>query len=191
MNAPLKALNFEDPIAPHVRALLKELGEDPRREGLSNTPERYAKAMRYLAGGYASALASVVGNGVFAAEGQGVVVVRDIEFHSLCEHHLLPFYGRVHVGYLPGQRIIGLSKIPRIVDLFARRFQVQERLTQQVADALVEVLEPKAAVVIAEARHMCMAMRGVQKQHSCTTTRATRGANQGEIQEILSMMKGN
>jgi GTP cyclohydrolase I len=134
MNAPLKALNFEDPIAPHVRAMLEELGEDPRREGLANTPERCAKAMRYLAGGYASAVASVVGNGVFAAEGEGAVVVRDIEFHSLCEHHLLPFYGRVHVGYLPAQRIIGFSKIPRLVDLFARRFQVQERLTQQVAE---------------------------------------------------------
>ena len=187
MNAPLKALNFEDPITTHVRAMLEELGEDPRREGLSTTPERYAKAMRYLAGGYASAVAAVVGNGVFTAEGEGAVVVRDIDFHSLCEHHLLPFYGHVHVGYLPGRRIIGLSKIPRIVDLFARRLQVQERLTQQVADALVEVLEPKGVVVIAEARHMCMAMRGVQKQHSCTTTRATRGAHE----EILSMMKGS
>ena len=191
MNAPLKALNFEDPVASHARAMLEELGEDPRREGLANTPARYAKAMRYLAGGYASDVASVVGEAVFAAEGQGVVVVRDVEFHSLCEHHLLPFYGRVHVGYLPAQRIIGLSKIPRIVDLFARRFQVQERLTQQVADALVEVLEPNAVVVTADARHMCMAMRGVQKQRSCTLTRATRGANRQDIEEILSMMKGS
>lgn len=123
MNAPLKALNFEDPVALHARAMLEELGEDPRREGLLSTPARYARAMRYLAGGYASDVASVVGNGVFAAEGEGAVVVRDIEFHSLCEHHLLPFYGCVHVGYMPARRIIGLSKIPRIVELFARRFQ--------------------------------------------------------------------
>jgi GTP cyclohydrolase IA len=187
MNAPLKALNFEDPVAVHARAMLEELGEDPRRQGLSNTPARYARAMRYLAGGYTSDVATVVGNGVFAAEGEGVVVVRDIEFHSLCEHHLLPFYGRVHVGYLPARRIIGLSKIPRIVDLFARRFQVQERLTRQVTDALVEVLEPKGVVVMAEARHMCMAMRGVQKQHSCTLTRAIRGS----CEEVLPMMKGS
>ena len=176
MNAPLKAVHFEDPLAPHVRAMLEALGEDPQREGLAQTPARYAKAMRYLAGGYAQDVDEVVGNGVFAAEGRGAVVVRDIEFHSLCEHHLLPFYGRVHVGYLPGERIIGLSKIPRLVDLFARRFQVQERLTEQVADALVKVLEPRGVLVVAEARHLCMAMRGVQKQHSSTTTRATRGA---------------
>ena len=176
MNAPLKAVHFEDPLAPHVRAMLEALGENPQREGLLQTPARYAKAMRYLAGGYAQELDEVVGNGVFAAEGEGAVVVRDIEFHSLCEHHLLPFYGRMHVGYLPAKRIIGLSKIPRIVDLFARRFQVQERLTEQVADALVKALEPRGVVVVAEARHLCMAMRGVQKQHSSTTTRATRGA---------------
>jgi GTP cyclohydrolase I len=181
VNAPLKAVHFEDPLAPHVRAMLEALGDNPQREGLLQTPARYAKAMRYLAGGYAQDVDEVVGNGVFAAEGEGAVVVRDIEFHSLCEHHLLPFYGRVHVGYLPAGRIIGLSKIPRIVDLFARRFQVQERLTEQVADALVKALEPKGVVVIAEARHLCMAMRGVQKQHSSTTTRATRG----EWKEIL------
>ena len=187
MNAPLKAVHLEDPIAPHVRAMLKELGEDPGREGLAQTPARYAKALRYLASGYTLDLASVVGDGVFESEGEGgTVVVRDIEFHSLCEHHLLPFYGAVHVGYLPGRRIIGLSKIPRIVELFARRFQVQERLTEQVADALVQVLEPKGVVVIAEARHLCMAMRGVEKQHSSTLTRATRGAHA----EILEMMKG-
>ena len=178
MNAPLKSVHFEDPLAPHVRAMLEALGENPQREGLLQTPARYAKAMRYLAGGYAQELDEVVGNGVFAAEGEGAVVVRDIEFHSLCEHHLLPFYGRVHVGYLPGGKIIGLSKIPRIIDLYARRFQVQERLTEQVADALVQVLAPRGVLVVAEAQHMCMAMRGVQKQHSSTTTRATRGAYQ-------------
>jgi len=187
MNASLKAVHFEDPIAANVREMLEAVGEDPKREGLAQTPMRYAKAMRFLASGYASDVESVVGNGVFAAEGEGAVVVRDIEFHSLCEHHLLPFYGRVHVAYLPGSRIIGLSKIPRIVELYARRFQVQERLTEQVADALVKVLEPKGVVVLAEAHHMCMAMRGVQKQHSATTTRATRGA----YPELLPLMKGN
>jgi GTP cyclohydrolase I len=140
VNAPLKAVHFEDPLAAHVRAMLEALGENPQREGLLQTPARYAKAMRYLAGGYAQDVDQVVGDGVFAAEGEGAVVVRDIEFHSLCEHHLLPFYGRVHVGYLPAGRIIG------------------------------------GVVVLAEARHLCMAMRGVQKQHSSTTTRATRGA---------------
>ena len=187
MNAPLKAVHFEDPISNHVRSVLEELGEDPRREGLAQTPARYAKAMRFLAGGYAASVESVVGNGVFAAEGEGAVVVRDLDFHSMCEHHLLPFYGRVHVAYLPARRIIGLSKIPRIVDLFARRFQVQERLTEQVADALVRVLEPKGVVVVAEARHLCMAMRGVQKQHASTTTRALRGS----FQQLLPMIKGN
>jgi GTP cyclohydrolase I len=142
--------------------------------------------MRYLAGGYALDVESVLGSGVFAAEGEGAVVVRDIEFHSLCEHHLLPFYGTVHVGYLPGNQIIGLSKIARLVDLFARRFQVQERLTEQVADALMQALEPKGVVVIAEARHLCMAMRGVQKQNALTTPRALRGAHE----EILPLMKG-
>jgi GTP cyclohydrolase I len=187
MNAPLKAVHFEDSISAHVRAILEELGEDPGREGLAQTPARYAKAMRFLAGGYAASVGSVVGNGVFAAEGDGAVVVRDIDFHSMCEHHLLPFYGRVHVAYQPARRIIGLSKIPRIVDLFARRFQVQERLTEQVADALVEVLEPKGVVVLAEARHLCMAMRGVQKQHSSTTTQALRGS----FEQLLPMIKGN
>lgn len=186
MNAPLKAVHFEDPIAPHIRTVLEALGEDTGREGLAQTPARYAKAMRFLTGGYASDVESVVGNGVFAAEGEGAVVVRDIDYHSLCEHHLLPFYGRIHVAYLPARRIIGLSKIPRIVELFARRFQLQERLTEQVADALVKVLEPKGVVVLAEGHHLCMAMRGVQKQHSSTTTRALRGS----VEEILPMMKG-
>jgi GTP cyclohydrolase I len=185
MSAVLKAVQFEDPIAHNVRGILEELGEDLHREGLVQTPARYAKAMRFRAGGYAASVESVVGNGVFAAEGEGAVVVRDIEFHSLCEHHLLPFYGRIHVGYLPARRIIGLSKIPRIVELFARRFQVQERLTEQVADALAKVLEPKGVVVVAEAHHMCMAMRGVQKAHSRTTTRALRG----DHKELAEMMR--
>jgi GTP cyclohydrolase I len=186
MNAPSRAIQVEDPIAPHARAMLEALGEDPAREGLAQTPARYAKAMRYLAAGYALDVESVLGSGVFAPEGEGAVVVRDIEFHSLCEHHLLPFYGTLHVGYLPGRRIIGLSKIARLVDLFACRLQVQERLTEQVADALVQALEPKGVVVIAEARHLCIAMRGVQKQNAVTVTRALRGAHE----DIVLLMKG-
>jgi GTP cyclohydrolase I len=174
-----------DPIADHVQAIIQDLGEDVTRAGLAATPQRHAKALRYLAGGYAGDVESAVGKGVFPAEGQSPVVVRDVQFYSLCEHHLLPFHGRMHVGYLPGRQIIGLSKIPRIVDLFARRFQVQERLTEQVADALVQTLEPKGVVVVSEAQHLCMAMRGVQEHGAWTTVRATRGA----YAELLAMMQ--
>jgi len=190
MNMPVETL--VDPIAAHAKALIANLGEDPQRESLRDTPERYAKAMRFLTSGYESEPEDVVGNGIFSAEGEGVVLVRDVEFHSLCEHHLLPFFGRVHVAYLPGDRIIGLSKIPRIVDLFSRRLQVQERITEQVADALMKLLEPKGVLVLAEARHLCMAMRGVEKQHSATATRALRGVYAHDAQarqEILSMIK--
>jgi GTP cyclohydrolase I len=193
MSAVLKKLEVyrEDPIAAHVQAIVSHVGEDPHRPGLRETPKRVAKAMRALTAGYDADPAEIVGNGIFPAEGEGAVLVRDIEFYSLCEHHLLPFFGRVHVGYLPGERIIGLSKIPRLVELYARRFQVQERLTEQVADALVKLLAPIGVVVIAEARHMCMAMRGVQTQHALTATRALRGAyaSDGQArQEILSML---
>ena len=182
----------EDPIASHIEAIMAHLGEDAMRPGLVQTPRRFAEAMRFLAGGYEASVETVVGNGVFEAEGSGMVLVRDVEFFSLCEHHLLPFFGRMHVAYLPARRIIGLSKIPRIIDLYARRFQVQERLTEQVADALVKLLEPRGVLVIAEARHLCMAMRGVETQHSQTATRALRGAFATDAQarqEILSMFK--
>jgi GTP cyclohydrolase I len=176
MSALLKTVHRDqDPVAAHVRSILAEIGEDLQRGGLAETPARYAKVLRDLTSGYAADPGSVVGSGLFPAEGEGPVVVRDIGFYSLCEHHLLPFHGRVHVGYLPGKSIIGLSKIPRIVDLFARRLQVQERITEQVADALVKLLDPKGVVVVAEAQHLCMAMRGVQKVGSSTATRATRG----------------
>jgi GTP cyclohydrolase I len=148
--------------------------------------------MRFLTSGYQLDVEAVVGGGIFPSEGEGLVLVRDVEFYSLCEHHLLPFFGRVHVGYLPGGRIIGLSKIPRIVELFARRFQVQERITAQVAHALEEVLEPQGVIVIAEAQHMCMAMRGVQKQQSATITRALRGIYAHDPlarQEAISLLK--
>jgi GTP cyclohydrolase IA len=190
MNMPAETL--ADPIAAHATALIANLGEDPRRESLRDTPERYAKAMRFLTSGYESEPEDVVGSGVFAAEGEGVVLVRNVEFHSLCEHHLLPFFGRVHVAYLPGDRIIGLSKIPRLVDLFSRRLQVQERITEQVADALMRLLEPQGVLVLAEAHHLCMAMRGVEKQHSDTATRALRGVYAHDAQarqEILSMIR--
>ena len=183
---------FADPIAAHAKEMLAHLGEDPRRAGLRDTPQRFANALRFLTGGYEAEPRDVVGNGVFDAEGEGVVLVRDIEFHSLCEHHLLPFFGRVHVAYLPGDQIIGLSKIPRLVDLFSRRLQVQERITEQVADALMKLLRPKGVLVLAEARHLCMAMRGVEKQHSATATRALRGVYAHDAQarqEILSMIK--
>jgi GTP cyclohydrolase IA len=190
MNMPVETL--ADPIAEHARAILAHVGEDPGRAGLRDTPERFAKAMRFLTGGYEAEPQDVVGGGIFEAEGEGVVLVRDVEFHSLCEHHVLPFFGRVHVAYLPGAKIIGLSKIPRLVDLFARRLQVQERLTEQVADALVELLQPRGVLVVAEARHLCMAMRGVEKQHSQTATRALRGAfahDAGARQEALAMLR--
>jgi GTP cyclohydrolase I len=190
MNMPVETL--ADPIAEQAKALLAHLGEDVRRPGLAETPRRFATAFRFLTGGYEVEPEDVVGGGIFAAEGNGVVLVRDIEFHSLCEHHLLPFFGRVHVAYLPGDRIIGLSKIPRIVDLYARRLQVQERITEQVADALVRLLKPAGVFVLAEARHLCMAMRGVEKQHSVTATRALRGAFAHDAlarQEVVSMIR--
>jgi GTP cyclohydrolase I len=190
MNMPLETLI--DPIAEHAQAMLVHLGEEIRRPGLRDTPQRFATAMRFLTAGYEMEVADVVGSGIFAAEGDGVVLVRDVEFHSLCEHHLLPFSGRAHVAYLPRERIIGLSKIARIIDLYARRLQVQERLTEQVADALVQLLDPRGVIVLAEARHLCMAMRGVEKQHSVTATRALRGLYAHDTparQEILSMIQ--
>ena len=190
MNMPVETL--VDPIAEHAQAMLAHLGEETRRPGLRDTPKRFAKAMRFLTGGYELDPADVVGNGIFDAEGEGVVLVRDVEFHSLCEHHLLPFSGRMHVAYLPGERIIGLSKIPRLIDLYARRLQVQERLTEQVAEALADLLDPRGAIVLAEARHLCMARRGVEKQCSVTATRALRGLYAHDSlarQEILSMIR--
>lgn len=191
---PLDAESLEDPIAELAHGMLAHLGEDVRRPGLLDTPKRFAKAMRFLTEGYEREAEDAVGSGIFPAEGDGVVVVRDVEFHSLCEHHMLPFFGRMHVAYLPGDRIIGLSKIPRLVDLYARRLQVQERITEQVADALVRLLEPRGVLVVAEARHLCMAMRGVEKQHSSTATRALRGLYAHDAlarQEALALLKGD
>ncbi|MDB4913245.1 MAG: cyclohydrolase [Gemmatimonadetes bacterium] len=158
-----------------VRQQLSLLGEDPEREGLLKTPERVAKAMTFFTRGYSMSLGQVVGSALFEEEHENMVMVRDIELYSLCEHHLLPFFGKAHVAYIPNRRIVGLSKLPRIVDMFARRLQVQERLTEQVAHAIEEVLEPRGVGVVIEAFHMCMMMRGVEKQNSRTITSALRG----------------
>lgn len=167
-----------------ARVVLAKTGEDLSREGLLNTPQRFSKAMTELTQGYHMSVSEVVGEGVFAAEGKGVVSVRDVEFYSLCEHHMLPFWGQLSLAYIPDKKIVGLSKIPRIVDLFAKRFQVQERLTQQVLESFVELLDPKAVVVQIRAQHLCMMMRGVKKQSSFTVTEATHGLD--NVSELLA-----
>jgi len=159
-----------------IRRELELIGEDPRREGLLKTPERVAKSMKFLTQGYASSAEEVVGKGIFKEEHDNMIMVRDIELYSLCEHHMLPFFGKAHVAYIPNGKIVGLSKIPRIVDVYARRLQVQERLTEEIAEGLCRVLQPSGVGVVIEAYHLCMMMRGVQKQNSKTITSALRGA---------------
>lgn len=163
-------------IADNVASILRELGEDPGRRGLQRTPERVEQALRFLTRGYAQNPADVIGAALFEESHDNMVVVRDIEFYSLCEHHMLPFFGKAHVAYIPDGRIVGLSKMARVVDVFARRLQVQERMTDQIADALVEALRPRGVGVVLEAAHFCMMMRGVEKQDSKTITSALRGA---------------
>ena len=158
-----------------VRRQLALLGEDPEREGLVRTPDRVAKAMHFLTAGYEMTVEGIVGSALFEEEHENMVMVRDIELYSLCEHHMLPFFGKAHVAYIPNGRIVGLSKLPRIVEMFARRLQVQERLTEQVAKAIDDVLAPRGVGVVIEAFHMCMMMRGVEKQNSRTITSALRG----------------
>lgn len=165
----------EDAAARLCRMMLNELGEDPSREGLKKTPARFAKAMRELTKGYHQDIDTVVNGAIFDHPYTDMVFVRDIEFSSLCEHHVLPFFGRAHVAYLPAGKIVGLSKIPRIVELFSKRLQVQERLTNQIADALEELLQPRGVACMLEGSHMCMAMRGVQARGSTMVTKAMRG----------------
>ena len=158
-----------------VHGILKALGENPEREGLKKTPERVAKAMQFLTQGYAMDPRDILTSALFEEEYNEMILVRDIEVYSLCEHHMLPFFGKAHVAYIPNGKIVGLSKLPRVVDVFARRLQVQERLTLQIRDAIEEVLAPLGVAVVIEATHLCMVMRGVQKQHSITTTSAMSG----------------
>ncbi len=165
----------EGAVAAHMKEILRLIGEDPGREGLLATPMRSEKALKFLTSGYAADIAKIVNGAIFNEKCDEMVVVKDIEFFSLCEHHLLPFYGKAHVAYIPKNKIIGLSKIPRLVDVFARRLQVQERMTQQIAECIKEVLDPQGVAVITEARHFCMMMRGVEKQHSSTTSSAMIG----------------
>jgi GTP cyclohydrolase IA len=165
----------EESIASMMKKILVKTGEDPSREGLVRTPDRAEKALRFLTSGYQTDVQSIVNGALFNQKVDEMVVVKDIEFYSMCEHHLLPFFGTMHVAYLPKDKVIGLSKIPRIVDMFARRLQLQERLTQEVATTIQDVLEPRGVGVICEARHFCMMMRGVEKQHSGAMTSAMLG----------------
>ena len=181
----------DESIASLMEKLLVKVGEDPTRPGLVRTPERADKALRFLTSGYETDVASIVNGALFEEKCDEMVLVKDIEFYSMCEHHLLPFFGTMHVAYLPNKQVIGLSKIPRIVDMFARRLQLQERLTHQVAETLRDVLKPKGVGVICEARHFCMMMRGVEKQHSGTVTSAMLGAfreRKASRDEFLSLV---
>jgi GTP cyclohydrolase I len=178
-------------VAASLKEVLTLLGEDPQREGLVHTPERWEKAMRFLTRGYGESLEKIVNGAIYTVQCDEMVIVKDIEFFSMCEHHLLPFFGKIHVAYLPKDKVIGLSKIPRIVDMFARRLQLQERLTQQVAEAVQAAISPRGVAVMAEARHFCMMMRGVEKQHSGTITSTTLGAfraNKATRDEFLSLV---
>ena len=171
---PSKTAELE--IAPLVKEMLAKLVDDPEREGLARTPERVARALRFLTSGYDADVRKVVNGALFTVKYDEMVIVKDIEFFSLCEHHLLPFFGKVHVAYLPKNRVIGLSKIPRLVDVFARRLQIQERMTQEIAHTIQELIDPLGVGVVCQARHFCMMMRGVEKQHSGAITSAMLGA---------------
>lgn len=181
-----------DLLASKFKTVIEELGEDPQREGLVRTPERAAKAMQFLTQGYNTDIDKLLNQAIFEEEYSQMVIVRDIEVYSLCEHHMLPFFGKAQVAYIPNKKIIGLSKIPRLVDAFARRLQVQERLTTQVRDCLVDVLDPVGVAVVIEAQHFCMQMRGVEKQHSFTTTSAFSGEfldNHKTREEFISLIR--
>ena len=167
--------DMPDPIEGYVQGMLKELGEDPGRDGLQKTPSRVAKAMRFFTRGYEQDPAEILTGALFDVDYDEMVLVRDIDFYSQCEHHMVPFFGRVHVAYIPNGKVVGLSKVPRTVEIFARRLQVQERLTMQIAETIEQVLQPQGVGVVVEAKHLCMMMRGVQKQNSFTVTSSMRG----------------
>jgi GTP cyclohydrolase I len=180
-------------VADLVRRMIVLLGEDPNREGLRRTPERFEKALRYLTSGYRTDPDKLLNGAMFSVCYDQMVVVKDIELYSLCEHHLLPFFGKCHVAYIPSKKVVGLSKIARLVNMFARRLQIQERLTSQIAKAIQEQLSPQGVGVIIEARHLCMVMRGVEKQHSAAMTSAMLGAfreNKQTRDEFLSLIHG-
>ena len=175
-----------------IKKLLTDLGEDPTREGLRDTPKRVEKAYKFLTSGYGADIDQVLNNALFTVDYSEMVIVKDIDFYSLCEHHLLPFFGKCHVAYIPSNKVIGLSKIPRIVDVFARRLQVQERLTNQIADTIREKIKPLGVAVVMEATHLCMSMRGVEKQNSFAVTSAMQGAfrnNARTRMEFLELIK--
>jgi len=179
-------------IESHMRDILGDLGEDPKREGLKATPHRVAKSLRDLTSGYRVDIDAMINQALFTESYDEMVIVRDIAFYSMCEHHMLPFFGRAHVAYLPSKKIIGLSKIPKLVEIFSRRLQVQERLTLQIASTLMDKLKPKGVGVILEARHLCMEMRGAESQHSPTTTSCMLGIFQSDARtrkEFLDLMK--
>ncbi len=180
-------------VSEKVKVILTEIGEDTEREGLIRTPERVAKAYKFLTKGYKQNVDEVINGAIFEEKYDEMVIVKDIDFYSMCEHHMLPFYGKIHVAYIPNGKIVGLSKIPRLVEMFARRLQIQERLTQQIADVLQEKLQPKGVAVVAEGYHMCMMMRGIEKQNSITTTSAVHGAFRAEKTrlEFLSLISRN
>ena len=182
----------DDRVRDAIELLLAELGEDPSREGLAHTPARVTKALKFLTSGYNTDVKAVVNNALFSVNYSEMVIVRDIDFYSLCEHHLLPFFGKCHVAYLPSGRVIGLSKIPRLVEVFSRRLQIQERFTNQLAETLSDVLRPLGVAVVVEATHLCMLMRGVEKQNSFAVTSAMLGAFRSDARtrlEFLELLK--
>lgn len=175
-NFNIETLPITEEIKTNYREIIDLVGEDPAREGLVKTPERAAKAIKFLTGGYEEDPKQILQSAMFREDYNEMVIVKDIELYSMCEHHVLPFFGKAHVAYIPNGHIVGLSKIPRVVDVFSRRLQVQERLTEQILDCINDTLNPKGVAVVVEASHMCMMMRGVQKQNSTTTTSGFRGA---------------
>ena len=175
-----------------IRQLLAGVGEDPSREGLLDTPKRVENALRFLTSGYGADVDAVLNNALFSVDYNEMVIVKDIDFYSLCEHHLLPFFGKCHVAYIPDGRVVGLSKVPRLVDIFARRLQVQERLTNQIAETLLDKVKPLGVAVVVEARHLCMSMRGVEKQNSVAVTSAMLGAFRNDARtrsEFLELIR--